>query len=137
MKTKEDIEALFIELELPFERLEDGLWVVVDESDHIDNLVVYTTGTVLNLRVKVVDLPSEPTVPLLRALLELNATDLVHGAYAIENDAIVLVESLEMENLDNNELQAVVEAFGIALTTHYARITAFLQDDDTAAVAAD
>lgn len=133
MKTREEIEALFIELELPFERLGEGLWVVVDESDHIENLVVYTTGGVLNLRVKVVDLPADPSADLLRFLLELNATDLVHGAYAIENDAIVLVESLEMENLDNNELQAVVEAFGMALTTHYTRITAFLQDDASVA----
>ena len=132
MRTNEDIEALFIELELPFERLGEAMWVVVDESDHIESLVVYQTGTVLNFRVKVVALPENPSPELFRTLLELNAADMVHGAYGIEEDAVVLVESLEVENLDLNELQAVIESFGIALGTHHTRISSHLPASDAA-----
>jgi hypothetical protein len=55
---------------------------------------------------------------LSRRLLELNATDLVHGSYGIENDSIVMTEALELSHLDYEEFQAAYESITVALASH-------------------
>jgi hypothetical protein len=127
MASKEDVERLLIELELPFERLDDELWVVVNDADQGENLVVYLADSVLTIRVKVFDLPESPSLELYRRLLELNATQVVHGAFGIESDNVVLVGALELENLDRNEFQALVDSFTLALGSHYSELKALLK----------
>jgi hypothetical protein len=55
---------------------------------------------------------------LLRELLELNARDLVHGAYGLEGDKVVLTDTLELENLDFNEFEASFDSITLALAQH-------------------
>ena len=126
MRTFEDVETYLLEIGFPFERLDTGIWRVSDEADHLENIVVYITETVINLRVKLFELPSAPSVELLRTLLELNASEMVHGAYGIEGDAVVVVDALELENLDRNELQAAIDSIGLAVRTHHPQLSALL-----------
>lgn len=126
MANKDDVERLLIELELPFERLDDELWVVVNDADQGENLVVYMADSVLTIRVKVFDLPEDPSAQLYRRLLELNASEVVHGGFGIENNNVVLTGSLEIENLDRNEFQALIDSFTLALSSHYSELTALL-----------
>ena len=58
------------------------------------------------------DLPATngKSADLNRRLLELNATDLVHGSYGISNGQYVLTEALELEHLDFEEFQATTKA---------------------------
>jgi hypothetical protein len=53
-----------------------------------------------------------------RRLLELNANDLVHGAYGIAQNSIVLTEALELEHLDYEEFLAAYESMTLALASH-------------------
>ena len=55
---------------------------------------------------------------LSRRLLELNATDLVHGSYGIEDDSIVMTEALELSHLDYEEFLAAYESITVALASH-------------------
>jgi hypothetical protein len=66
------------------------------------------------LRVRIADARSA-NLPLLRKLLEYNAEALVHTAYGLETDHIVLTSALELENLDMNELQAALDEMDLAL----------------------
>ena len=50
-----------------------------------------------------------------RRLLELNATDLLHGSYGIEQDAVILTEALELSHLDYEEFLAAYEGMTLAL----------------------
>jgi hypothetical protein len=72
------------------------------------------------LRVKVMTLPSntEALATLSRRLLELNASDLVHGSYGIEKDAIVMTEALELSHLDYEEFLSAFESITVALASH-------------------
>lgn len=126
MSTRDDIENFLFNLEVPFERLDDGLWVVTNASDHDENVVVYLAENVLSFRVKVFDLPEGDNTALFRRLLELNATDVVHGAYGLEERAVVLIGALEIENLDENEFQALLDSFGLAISQHHAELTAMI-----------
>lgn len=128
MANNEAIESFLIDLALPFERLDEGIWVVVNDADHGENLVVYLTDSVLSLRMKVFELPAETPPALLRRLLELNATSVVHGAFGIENDAVVLVGALEVDNLDLNEFQALIDSFSLALGTHHSELSEMLSN---------
>ena len=55
---------------------------------------------------------------LFRRLLELNATDLMHAAYGIQNRQIVLGAALELDTMDIGELEAVLANIDMALTEH-------------------
>ena len=128
MHTNEDIENFLIDRELAFERLADGMWVVVQVAEHGENLVLYRADSVLTLRMKVFELPDNPGATLYRRLLELNATSVVHGAFGIENNAVVLVGALELENLDPNEFQAIVDSFSLAVSSNHEELTTLLNN---------
>jgi hypothetical protein len=126
MRSREDIESYLTRAEVPFEEVgEDGLWLLHD-SGLGENIAIKATDSLLLFRVKVLEL-SEVTDAgaLYDSLLRLNASDLVHGAYGISDGAVVLTCTLQMENLDYNELQAVLDDFSLALANHYEQLTKF------------
>ena len=134
MRTNDDIEAYLIQLNLPFEQIEAGMWVIHDEFENIDNIVIYHTPPVIIFRVKLMnlgDVPQDRRFELFEQLLVLNTTDMIHGAYGLEDDNIVCVDSLQSENLDFNEFQASVEALSLAISSHYALLKGFRRDDPT------
>jgi hypothetical protein len=63
----------------------------------------------------------------LRRLLELNASGLLHAAFALEGDQIVLTAALELQNLDANELEAVLGDIDQALSEHVPSLVALAQ----------
>jgi hypothetical protein len=79
------------------------------------------------LRVKVMDLPADDgkLSSLARRLLELNATELVHGSYGIERNAVVLTEALELSHLDYEEFLASYEGLTLALAAHLRELVAY------------
>lgn len=123
MRTREDIESFLDRLAADGARIsevEPGTWVV-RPGDALDyDVVVHLTPPVLLLRVKVMELPAESDGrnALAMRLLQLNATDLVHGSYGVANDAIVLTEALELAHLDYEEFLAAYDAMTIALASH-------------------
>lgn len=127
MPSNEMVENHLIDSGLMFERIDENMWRVNDEADYVDNIVVYVTGTVVNFRVKLFELPATPPAALLQRLLQLNAEEMVHGAYAIEGNAVVVVAALELQNLDLNELQATIEAIALGITAHYPELSAMLK----------
>ena len=62
---------------------------------------------------------------LSRRLLQLNATELVHGSYGIEGDSIVLTEAMELSHLDYEEFLAAYESMTLALASHLRELAPF------------
>ena len=73
---------------------------------------------------KLMDLPEsgEGTLEFYKTLLELNATDVVHGAYGIEAGELILSDTLELETLDFHEIRASMESIELAAAGHMERI---------------
>jgi hypothetical protein len=116
MKTNDDLESYLIELDIPYEPIGEGLWLChVGAAD----IVISHTPPVVVFRVKMFDLPPGNREPLYRKLLELNAQEMVHGAYGIEEESVVLVDALEAENLDANEFRASVDSLALAVHNHH------------------
>ena len=65
------------------------------------------------------------TATLTRRLLELNASDLLHGSYGIQDNQIVLTEALELSALDYEEFLATYESLTLALASHMRELSSF------------
>ena len=121
------IEGYLVRSGVSYDALGDGMWVVNDDVDKVDNIVVTLADPIVLFRVKLMKLPADPATrsALYAKLLELNATSMVAGAYAIENDAIIAIDTLQVENLDYNEFQAAIDGLTLAITEHYDMLKQF------------
>ena len=122
LETPDIIEDYLIKSEFPFEKVDEGFWLIHDEFDQIDNIVIYHSPPVVTFRVKLLEVPDlEDAVrtKLYSKLLELNATSMVAGAYGLEDDSVVVVDTLQAENLDFNEFQASIDSMALAIREHY------------------
>jgi hypothetical protein len=117
MKTAEDIESYLMKIGLPYEQVKSGIWVL--HVPGADNFVVSMAGPVVVFRIKLMDLPGNDREALFRALLSLNTSEMVHGAFGLEGDAVVIVHALALENLDLNEFQAVIDDMTMAISKQY------------------
>jgi len=123
MVTREDLESFLIRMELEYEEVDEGMFLIRGVNSGLP-VVVHYADNLLLIRMKVMDMP-EPgngSAELYRTLLELNATDVVHGAYGIEDGELILSDTLELETLDFLELQASIESIELAAATHMERI---------------
>ena len=130
MVTREDIESFLDRLSsegASYNEVEPGMWIVRPGGALDVDVVVHYSPPVVVLRVKVMDLPADEgrVATLSRRLLQLNATDLVHGSYGIEREAIVLTEALELSHLDYEEFLAAYEGMTLALASHLRELGAF------------
>ena len=133
MVTREGIEGFLDKIAAEgatHREIEPGLWAVSPGGQLGVDVVVHYTPPVLILRVKVMDLPNDNGrgADLNRRLLELNATDLVHGSYGIADRSIVLTEALELEHLDFEEFLASYESMTLALATHLRELASYRED---------
>ena len=124
MKTSDDIESYLLKMDLTTDEAREGTWLVRGLTG-IDNMIITLAGPVLVFRVKVMDLPKHHREELYRTLLELNATEMMHGAYGIEGESIVISDALQLENLDFNEFAATVEDISLAVASHHSRLAKY------------
>jgi hypothetical protein len=92
-------------------------------------VVVTLAGPVVVFRVKIMDVPRHHREDLFRTLLELNATEMMHGAYGVEGDAVVISDALQVENLDYNEFAATVDDITLAVSSHHGRLARYRETD--------
>lgn len=126
MSKSEDIESYLLRSNLNFSSVgedadesDERMWLVRDTASG-ENIVVRLAGPLLLFRVKVFEMnDTDQNVELFGRLLELNANDMMHGAYGISNGSVVLTAGLPVENLDYNEFQGTVDDLTLALTNHY------------------
>jgi len=122
MVTRDDLESFLIRMDVEYEEVEEGMFLVRTRNGGLPLVVNYAPPLLL-LRMKVMDLASDKGTPdLFRSLLELNATDVVHGAYGLEDGELILSDTLELETLDFQEVQASVESIQMAASSHMERI---------------
>ena len=125
MKSAEDVESYILRIGVPAERIDAGIWIVKLEGH--ENLAISIAGPVVAFRLKVFDLPAAGREALYRALLLLNTNEMVHGAFGLEGEAVVIVHALELENLDFNEFQAVIDDMTMAVSKHYPFLSKFVE----------
>jgi hypothetical protein len=121
MTTRENIEHYLIKIEYPFDSIENDMWVIRNTA----NIVVTYEPPLVVFRMKLMEIPKERREEFFKLLLELNATNMIHGAYGIEGDNVVLIDTLQSESLDFNEFQASLDALLLASTQDYQKLKDF------------
>ena len=119
MSANTKIEGYMINLGLTFEQIDENSWIINDEDKGLEQVAVIAADTLVVVRVNVMDSPDKNREAFYKELLGLNAADLIHGAYALEDGKVILVDTLEFDTLDIEEFQATLDAIGLALAQHY------------------
>jgi Tir chaperone protein (CesT) family len=117
MRTEKDVEAYLLRLNRRFRGLEDrpGTFLV-EMGEKTAPLVLRIEPPLVVVRVHIGEVSgSAEEGALFKKLLELNARQLLHAAYGVDDGHIVLSSALELENLDFNELQATLDEIDMAL----------------------
>jgi hypothetical protein len=121
MATRDDVEHYLIQIGHPFESIESHMWVVRNTA----NIVVTYGPPLVIFRMKLMEVPRSQREDFFRLLLELNASHMIHGAYGIEDNNVVLIDTLQSENLDYNEFRATLDALLLSSNQDYQRLKAF------------
>lgn len=119
MRTIEDVERYLLELDTPYEVLDEGIYRLIDDLPEIDDIIVLVTPPLVIFSVRLMKVPSKNREGFYQKLLELNASSLVAGAYGIDGDDVILTDTLQLENLDFNEFQASIESLALAIHDHF------------------
>jgi hypothetical protein len=129
MVSREKVQSYLIDLGLSFEEVDANTWLITDEDKGLKNLVILVSEPLVILRVKVMELPKRDCTSLYERLLRLNAEDLLHGAYALEGEHVILIDTLQIESMDLEDLRASIEAMGLALAQHYKILSEYRRKD--------
>jgi len=126
IQSNEDLEGYLHRLERRFERAEEGTYFVSIGADRpLVALRIAAPVLVAQVDIGLAPVDAAAAAPLFHKLLVLNATALVHAAYGIEGSRIVLSAALALQNLDLNELEAVLADLDMALATQVPTLREF------------
>ena len=113
------IEQYLIDMKLSYRELGENLWFLDDEEQGFQEIAIMLNHPLVVFRSLIMDAPKENRLEFFTKLLELNAADLLHGAYGLEGNKIVLVDTLQYDEMDADEFRASLDSFSLALTQHY------------------
>ena len=119
------IEQYLIDLMLTYQQVDSNLWLLDDEDHAIQGVVVMYAEPLVIVRAEIMDVPKNSLLELYTKLLELNGSDIIHGAYALDNNKIILLNTLQYETMDYEEFRATLDSFSLALTDHYPVLSKF------------
>ena len=96
--------------------------VVNDEESGIMNLIVDCEPPIVVLEQLIMELPKVPGEFCTR-LLQMNRS-LVHGAFVLDDEGrrVFFRDTLQLENLDLNELEGSIQALSLALAEYGAEL---------------
>ena len=123
----DDVRVFVQELQLSIvnEDAPEGILVVDDEDRGIKNLVIDYEDPVLIFEQMIMEVPGRPG-DMFKRLLQMNRT-LVHGAFALDEEGrrVLFRDTLQLANLDLNEVEGTVEALSLALAENAAELIGF------------
>ena len=115
-----------LEIRIVEENPDEQLVVVDDEEDGIKNMVIDCEEPILILEQVILSVPSDPG-DLFKRLLQMNR-NLVHGAFVLDEsgDLVLFRDTLQLENLDRNELESSIRALSLALAEYSVDLLKYL-----------
>jgi hypothetical protein len=114
-----------LEFSISSEDVAEELVVIDDEENGIKNLIIDCEDPVLVLEQVIMDVPQK-TDDFFKRLLQMNRT-LVHGAFVLDEEGknVIFRDTLQLENLDKNELEGSINALSIALAEYAGELIEF------------
>jgi hypothetical protein len=104
---------------------ENELVVVENEAEGIKNLIIDCEAPIVIIEQLIMKLPAAGP-EILKRLLQMNR-ELVHGAFVLDETGELLLfrDTLQLENLDYNELEGSIKALSLALSEYGSELLGF------------
>jgi hypothetical protein len=117
--------VLDMDLKIINENKDEELLVVEDVDNGIQNLIIDCEPPIVILEQIIMEVP-EDNAGFYKALLQMNRA-MVHGAFVLDQEGknIFFRDTLQLENLDYNELEASVQALSLALAENASALLDF------------
>jgi len=116
----EKVKGYLNELEYTIvnEDVTDEVFVISNEEEGIKNMVLVCAEPILIVEQSLAKIKTE-SIEIYKSLLQKNR-DIVHGAMVLDEkgENIIFRDTLQLENLDLNELEATIESLSILLTEY-------------------
>lgn len=109
---------LELDYHISLEEESSNILVVQDEASGIKNLVIGVADPILILEQFIVEIP-EGSHKAYQLLLQKNR-DIIHGAFVLDETGkkVIFRNTLELENLDLNELEASFNSLSLLLSEY-------------------
>lgn len=124
------VKDYLFDLGLPIieENASEELVIINDEDKGISHMMLDCEGEILVVEQFIMPVPAN-SPSLLKRLLQMNR-DFVHGAFALNEDGskVIFRDTLQLENLDLNELEATINSLGLLLAEHSTELIEFGND---------
>lgn len=121
------VKQYLFEMEMPIvsEDPSEELVIVDDEEKGIKNLIIDCEDDILIIE-QIIMPVSGDSGEFFKRLLQMNR-DLIHGAFVLDEngETILFRDTLQLENLDRNELEASVQALSLALAEYSSELLGF------------
>lgn len=131
MANFEDVKRMVMELGFVLENVdeEEQLFTITDLDRGVNQLVVDCEGDIVILEQVVAPMPNRFLIMHCMNLLAMNRK-FVHGAYTYNPDHNVVTwyDTLELANLDQNEIEGSLNALSLGLREHSELLLSMAQD---------
>jgi hypothetical protein len=109
------------------EEPQEELVVIDDDERGIKNLVIDCEGSIVILEQVIIPMPKESS-DFCKRILQINRT-LVHGAFVLDEEGTTLLfrDTLQLENLDRNELEGSIDALSLGLAEYASELVSFVR----------
>ena len=110
--------VLDLDLSIVYQNEEEEILVIEDETSGISNLVLACADPILIMEQFLFELKTDDK-EILKNLLIKNR-DIVHGAFALDEtgNRVIFRDTLQIENLDANELEGSINSLGMLLSEY-------------------
>ena len=130
--TDSKIEQYLIGLMITYQQIDSNLWLLEDQERSLQGVAIMQAEPLVIIRAEIMDVPEKNVLELYTKLLELNAADVINGAYALDNKKIVLIDTLQYSTMDYDDFQATLDSFSLALTQHYPILSKYRDKSNSA-----
>jgi len=105
------------------ENREEELVVVENEEEGIKNLIIDCEPPIVVIEQLIMKLKSPTPGAFYKRLLQMNR-ELVHGAFVLDEsgDMLLFRDTLQLENMDYNELEGSIKSLSLALSEYGAEL---------------
>ncbi len=114
-----------LKFDISHESKTDNIIMISKESEGIKNLILGIASPILIIEQHIFDIKNN-NAEIYKSLLQKNR-DMVHGAFVLDEsgERVIFRDTLQIENLDLNELEASLNSLGLLLSEYSQQIINF------------
>lgn len=103
----------------------DGIFIIEKENFGIKNLIIGVAYPILIMEQFIFKV-AEPSEAMFKELLKKNR-DIIHGAFVLDETGqrVIFRDTLQLENLDQNEIEASLNSLSLLLSEYSEQIISF------------